>query len=273
SRHDPDLAVAGLDEPGAVGADQTRLPGREGRLDADHVGGGDPLGDADRQPQPGVRGLEDGVGGGGRRDEDHRGLRPRLRDRLPDSVEDRDALVHGAAAAGRDAGDDPGAVLEAAARVERPLPAGDPLDDDARLPIDQDAHRAPASATTFRAASSIPSARVKSRPDSLRMRRPSSTLVPSRRATTGTRTATFWIASTSPRARTSTRRMPPKMLIRTAFTLGSESRILNADATCSEVAPPPTSRKLAGSPPTNLMMSMVAIARPAPFTMHPTVPC
>ena len=32
------------------------------------------------------------------------------------------------------------------------------------------------------------------------------------------------------------------------------------------LAPPPMSRKLAGDPPCSLMMSMVAIARPAPFT-------
>ena len=35
---------------------------------------------------------------------------------------------------------------------------------------------------------------------------------------------------------------------------------------------PPTSRKLAGSPPASLMMSMVAIASPAPLTMQPTLP-
>ena len=38
------------------------------------------------------------------------------------------------------------------------------------------------------------------------------------------------------------------------------------------VAPPPTSRKLAGSPPSCWMMSIVAIARPAPFTMQPMLP-
>jgi hypothetical protein len=38
------------------------------------------------------------------------------------------------------------------------------------------------------------------------------------------------------------------------------------------VAPPPQSRKLAGSPPLSLMMSMVAIARPAPLTKHPIDP-
>ncbi len=42
-------------------------------------------------------------------------------------------------------------------------------------------------------------------------------------------------------------------------------------ACCSE-ALPPTSRKLAGAPPCSLMMSMVAMARPAPLTMQPMLP-
>ena len=42
--------------------------------------------------------------------------------------------------------------------------------------------------------------------------------------------------------------------------------------TASSVALPPTSRKLAGEPPWYLMMSMVAMARPAPFTMQPMLP-
>lgn len=37
------------------------------------------------------------------------------------------------------------------------------------------------------------------------------------------------------------------------------------------MAPPPTSRKLAGVPPCSLMMSMVAMARPAPFTENQKV--
>ena len=61
------------------------------------------------------------------------------------------------------------------------------------------------------------------------------------------------------------------MLISTALTFLSDIRILNALRICSAFAPPPTSRKLAGSPPASLMMSIVAIARPAPLTMQPIV--
>ena len=79
-------------------------------------------------------------------------------------------------------------------------------------------------------------------------------------------------AATTPVASVSQRRMPPKILISTAFTLVSESRMRKAFLICSALAPPPTSRKLAGLPPAYLMMSMVAMARPAPFTMQATVP-
>ena len=48
--------------------------------------------------------------------------------------------------------------------------------------------------------------------------------------------------------------------------------ILNASVTFSGVAPPPTSRKPAGSPPYSLMVSMVAMARPAPLTRQPMLP-
>ena len=68
------------------------------------------------------------------------------------------------------------------------------------------------------------------------------------------------------------RMMPPKMLTSTAFTFLSESRMRKASVTCSVLAPPPTSRKLAGSPPWSLMRSIVLIARPAPLTRQPMLP-
>ena len=52
----------------------------------------------------------------------------------------------------------------------------------------------------------------------------------------------------------------------------SESNILKAAETFSLLAPPPTSKKFAGSSPYNLIISIVAIANPAPLTMHPILP-
>lgn len=70
----------------------------------------------------------------------------------------------------------------------------------------------------------------------------------------------------SPWAIASHRTMPPKMLTKIAVTLGSEVIRSKACLMACGVAPPPTSRKLAGWPPFSLIMSMVAIARPAPLT-------
>src|SRR5437660_302570 len=145
--------------------------------------------------------------------------------------------------------------------------------DEASFFVDEDAHRAPpARATTFWAPSFMPSAIVKFKPLSRRIFCPASTLVPSIRITTGTCKCNSFAAETTPVARTSQRRMPPKILMKTALTSGSLMRMRKAFLTCSAEAPPPTSRKLAGEPPAYLMMSMVAMARPAPLTMQATLP-
>ena len=79
-------------------------------------------------------------------------------------------------------------------------------------------------------------------------------------------------ASITPAATRSQRTIPPKMLIKIAFTFGSFMIILNPASTVCALAVPPTSKKLAGSPPLNLIISIVAIAKPAPFTIQPTLP-
>ena len=66
--------------------------------------------------------------------------------------------------------------------------------------------------------------------------------------------------------------MAKELEIENASTMRKGEMILKAPTTCSFVAPPPTSRKLAGSPPANLMASIVAIARPAPFTRQAMFP-
>jgi hypothetical protein len=63
-----------------------------------------------------------------------------------------------------------------------------------------------------------------------------------------------------------------QMLTNIDLTFFSERTISNAFLTASAVAPPPTSRKLAGSPPLSLRTSMVAMARPAPLTRQPMFP-
>ena len=127
-------------------------------------------------------------------------------------------------------------------------------------------------ATAFLAASSRFSAVTHLMPESLSIFLPSSTLVPSKRTTSGTCSLTSLAAVMMPCAMVSHFMIPPKMLTRIALTEGSLVRILKACVTCAAEAPPPTSRKLAGEPPCSLIMSIVAMARPAPLTMQPMLP-
>src|SRR5215510_14278462 len=161
-----------------------------------------------------------------------------------------------------------GAVGDRLLGVERALRAGEALADDLGVLVDQDGHQfASLTAwTIFSAASARFSADVILSPDSLRIFLPNSTLVPSRRTTSGTCKLTSRAAATTPSAITSQRMMPPKMLTSIPSTFGSLRISLKAVATRSRVAPPPTSRKFAGLPPCSLMMSIVAIAKPAPLT-------
>src|SRR5699024_611196 len=126
--------------------------------------------------------------------------------------------------------------------------------------------------TIFSAPSAIDPADVMFNPDSSRIFLPKSTFVPSSLTTSGISSPTCFVASTTPSAMTSHFMMPPKMFTKIPLTFESDKMILKASVTFSAVAPPPTSRKLAGSPPNNLMVSMVAMAKPAPLTKQPILP-
>src|SRR5262249_2523310 len=148
--------------------------------------------------------LEDRVGGEGGRDEDDAGVRPRLGDGGRDGVEDGDPVVPLPALSGGDPGDDVRAVLDRLLGVERPLLTGQALAEQGGPRPDENGHHAlPAAATAFSAASRIPSATTKARPEDLRISRPCSTLVPSSLTTTGTLTPTSFAAATTPSATTS----------------------------------------------------------------------
>ena len=80
------------------------------------------------------------VGGKRRRHEDHRRVRAGLLHRLAHRVEDRPAFVRRAALAGRDAADDRRPVGRGLLGVKRPLAAGQALDEQARVLVDQNGH-------------------------------------------------------------------------------------------------------------------------------------
>src|ERR1700742_4302479 len=251
-RHDADLALARGHHARAVRPDQPRLRAGERALDPDHVQDRNALGDADDQRDLGIDGLTDRVRRPRRRHIDHRGIGAGLLAGLGDGVEHRQSEMRRAAFAGRGAADHLGAIGNRRFRMERAVLAGESLADDLGVAVDQNRHyRAPLATalTIFCAASSRSSAGSTLRPLSRMIFLPCSTLVPSSRTTSGTLSPTSRTAAVTPSAMTSHFMMPPKMLTRMPFSLGSAVMILKAAATFSLLALPPTSRKFAGAMP------------------------
>jgi hypothetical protein len=75
-----------------------------------------------------------------------------------------------------------------------------------------------------------------------------------------------------PRATSSQRVMPPKMLKSTGLTLSSERIPSMTLVMASALEPPPASRKLAGRPPAWATTSSVDMTSPAPLPRMPTSP-
>src|ERR1041385_2401976 len=134
-------------------------------------------------------------------------------------------------------------------RVERAVPAGDALHQEARVLVDEDAHAARAfAAATARFTAWSMSVRAE-KPAAVRIWTASASFVPVSRITRGTLRESWRVASTMPFATSSHRVMPPKMLNRIAVTFGSAVMMRSALTTFCGFELPPMSRKLAGSPP------------------------
>ena len=127
--HNAHLATgAGVDEAGAVGADEAGGAVLHIAVQGQHIGDGDAFGDGGDEGDAGVHCFGDGVGGEGRRDEDEGHIGGGLGDGFSYGVEDGDGVVKElAAASGGDAGDDSGAVGAAGAGVEAAFASGDAL--------------------------------------------------------------------------------------------------------------------------------------------------
>src|SRR6185503_6832447 len=110
-----------------------------------------------------------------------------LTSRFGNAVEDIDTFVFDAALARRHTTDNLRAVLHGLQRVECSFSSGESLNQKPRVLINQYAHDYlfPVAATTFSAASFIPSATMKFNPEVRRISCPCSTFVPSSRTTIG----------------------------------------------------------------------------------------
>src|SRR5262249_21342848 len=275
------------DYAGTVGPDELHtvlcLVAPHVALHLDHVLGRNAVGDGNAQADTGIGRLHDGVSGERWRHEDDAGGCASVANGVANRIEDRQAKVGGAALAGCHTAHDPRAVIHHLLGMKAADLARDTLDNDAGIGVKKHAHDAALNngcverlccqaSTTFCAASASVSAAMIGKLLASRIRRPSSAWVPASRTTSGTFISTLCSAWTMPWATQSQRLIPAKMFTRIACTRSSESTRLKALATRSGVAPPPMSRKLAGSPPACLIMSMVAMARPAPLMMQPMLP-
>src|SRR5690606_12258847 len=251
ARHDADLALARRDDARAVRTDKARPGAGQRALHLHHIEHRNALGDADGKLDARINRFKDRVSCKGRRHIDGGRRSARLFDGFCHRVENRQVEMLRAALAGAHATNHFRAIGNRLFRMERTLITREALADDLGVLVDENGHYAASftALTIFSAASARLSAEMMGRPDSAMIFLPSSTLVPSSRTTSGTPSETSFAAATTPSAMMSQRMMPPKMLTRMPSTFGSERMILNAAVTFSLVAPPPTSRKFAGSEP------------------------
>src|SRR5206468_3842075 len=130
-----------------------------------------------------------------------------------------------------------------------------------------------ASSTARRAASSIVGSTWRfSAPASVKICRPSSAFVPSSRTTIGCEIDIWPSAWRMPRATSSQRVIPPKMLKRIDRTCGSAVITSSASTTPCAWPPPPRSQKFAGRPPASATTSRVDMTSTAPLPRIPTSP-
>src|SRR5690606_4247080 len=219
---------------------------------------GDALGDHHGEPDARVDRLDRGVGGEPRGDEEDARVRARLGHRLGDGGEhgelpaaDRDG---GARLAGVHAADDVRAGGQHLRRVLGGLAAGDALDDDLAVLVEEDRHaHAPAASRAARSAASsmVVTCETSGWSASSRIRRPSATLLPSSRTTSGlvADSPRIFSASTMPVATASHAVIPPNTFTNTLLTSGSPRITSSPAAITSADAPPPMSRKFAGFTP------------------------
>ena len=139
-RHDADLAFAGGDHAGTVGADESRLRPAKRALHLHHVEHRNAFGDADDERDFRVDRFENRVRCERRRHIDHARGAIRRGFRFAHRVEHGEPEMHHAAFAGRGAADHFRAVGDRLFGMKRALVAGETLADHARVLVDKNGH-------------------------------------------------------------------------------------------------------------------------------------
>ena len=135
------FAGAGGDDAGTIRADEACFGSRDRGFDLNHVANRNAFSDGDDQLEPGVNRLEDGVGGEGWRNKNRGGGRAGFFDGLGHAVEDRHLIFkYLSGFAGSDSGDDLRTILEAELGVAAAEAAGDALDEDLGVCLDENCH-------------------------------------------------------------------------------------------------------------------------------------
>jgi hypothetical protein len=120
--HDADLALSGLDDAGAVGANEARLAlALHDCLNFNHIQGGDSFSDTHDEVHFGLNSLKDGVGGEGRRHVQHGRVGSGGLLGFGGILEDGESEVLGASLLGVDSADHVGAVRDCLLGVEGSL--------------------------------------------------------------------------------------------------------------------------------------------------------
>ena len=138
TRHDPDLARAGCDDARAIRTDQPRFFSGHLRFHAHHVHDRNSFCDANHEFHTGIDRFENSIRRACCGNENHRDVAVRFLSRFPNRVEHRDlAVEHLAAFSGRDSSNNVCSVLHALPRMKSTGAAGDPLNEQSRVLVDE----------------------------------------------------------------------------------------------------------------------------------------
>jgi hypothetical protein len=139
-RHDSNLGFSRRDDAGTIGSNEPAFFSVHEVSHFDHVQDRNSLGNTDHQLDLSIHRFHDGIGGKGRRHQDHAGAGTFLFHGLMDGIEDGHTVLAHTPLTRSDSGDNLGAVFAALGSVKASFPTSNPLNHYLRVFIDPDSH-------------------------------------------------------------------------------------------------------------------------------------